>query len=147
MFAKNNDTVEVGLVTDKPIHRVNRNYYTVRSYFTFMDRIKRLAEKYWEKELYFQRDSYGHIMHYKVPGQGLQWHAEPNIATVSVSINLSPDSEYEGADFEIKGHDVELPEGAAVFYSSNLMHRVTPLISGHKKSFVVWLPTKEQRKK
>lgn len=145
MFAKNNDTLEVGLTTDKVLNKVDRNYYTVRSYFKFMDRAMRIAKKHWKKDLYYQKASYGHIMHYKKIGQGLEWHAEPNISTVSVSINLSPYSEYKGAEFEIKGHDVRLPEGAAVFYSSNLLHRVTPLESGHKKSFVLWMPTKEQR--
>jgi hypothetical protein len=147
VYANNNETMEVGLKSDKPMHRVDRNYYTVRSPFSFMDKVIKVVEEKWQEKFYFQHQSYGHIMHYKIPGQGLQWHAEPNIAKVSVSINLSPEHEYEGAEFEIKDHNIKLPLGSAIFYESNLQHRVTPLISGHKKSFVMWLPNEKIGKK
>ena len=146
MFASKNKTLEVGLKTggkDKMNH-VDRNYYTVRSHFTFMDKLKETAEKHWEQKLYYSKRSYAHLMHYKEEGQGLEWHAEPGISTVSVSINLSSSDEYEGADFEIKEHDFDLKQGDAVFYSSGLLHQVTPLSKGHKKSFVLWLKSKKQ---
>ena len=145
-YASNNDSSEVSLVTGKKTKKVDRNYYTLRSHYKFMDEIKQLSENEFGNELYYQKRVFGHIMHYHTPGQGLEWHAEPNIATVSVSINLSKDHEYEGAEFQIKDEQIHLPYKAAVFYASNRMHRVTPLKSGQKKSLVMWLQNKEQRK-
>jgi len=146
--ATNNDSLEVNLVVGKKNEKVDRNYYTLRSHYKFMDEVREVAIKNWEQEVYFQKNKvYGHIMHYHSPGQGLKWHAEPNIATVSVSINLSNDDDYEGADFQIKGSNFELPKGAAIFYDSSLVHRVTPLTTGQKKSLVMWLPNNKQRNK
>lgn len=146
-YASNNDSLEVNLVKDKKSHMVDRNYYTLRSHYKFMDEVKQISEKEYKKKLYFFKNSaFGHIMHYHTPGQGLEWHAEPNIATVSVSINLSKDHEYEGAEFQIKDEQIHLPYKAAVFYNSAAMHRVTPLKSGQKKSLVMWLQNEEQRK-
>lgn len=144
MFASKNKTLEVGLNKKGKMNHVDRSYYTVRSHFTFMDKLKETAEKHWEQKLYYNKKSYAHLMHYKEKGQGLEWHAEPGIATVSISINLSSSEEYEGADFEIRGHDFDLKQGDAVLYSSKLMHQVTPLSKGHKKSLVIWLQNKEQ---
>jgi predicted 2-oxoglutarate/Fe(II)-dependent dioxygenase YbiX len=145
-YASNNDSLEVSLVTGKKNEKVDRNYYTLRSHYKFMDEVKQLSEKEFAETLYFQKYTFGHIMHYHTPGQGLEWHAEPNIATVSVSVNLSKDHEYTGAEFQIKDEQIHLPYKAAVFYASNRMHRVTPLGSGQKKSLVMWLQNKEQRK-
>lgn len=146
-YASNNDSLEVNLVTGKKNEKVDRNYYTLRSHYKFMDEVREIAIKNWKQQVYFQNKVYGHIMHYHSPGQGLKWHAEPNIATVSVSINLSHEDDYEGADFQIKGSNFELPRGAAIFYDSNLMHRVTPLLKGQKKSLVMWLQNDKQRDK
>tara|TARA_B100001093_G_scaffold47758_1_gene40593 strand:- start:18125 stop:18631 length:507 start_codon:yes stop_codon:yes gene_type:complete len=141
-FASNNDSLEVALKVQEVPQKVDRNYYTLLSKYNFMDEVKYLAEKNFKKKLYFQKRNYGHIMHYHTPGQGLRWHAEPNISTVSVSINIS--EEYEGAELQFRQEDLQLPYKSAVFYDSNLAHRVSPLTSGEKMSIVMWLPNKEQ---
>ena len=143
--ASNNDSLEVNLVTGKKNEKVDRNYYTLRSHYKFMDEVKEISQKeFGGKKLYYQGKTYGHIMHYHTPGQGLQWHAEPNIATVSVSVNLSKDHEYEGAEFQIKDEQIHLPYKGAIFYASSRLHRVTPLKRGEKKSLVMWLQSEEQ---
>jgi len=145
LFAAPNNTKEVGLVrSDKLLHRVDRKYYTIRDKFGFMERVKDLAQERWNRKLFYSYNNYGHIMHYCKQGQGLEWHNEPTIATVSVSINLSSEDEYKGADFEIRGHKFKLNQGDAVFYDSKLLHRVAPLLEGHKKSFVMWLCNRKQ---
>ena len=145
LFATANDTKEVGLVKkDKPLHRVDRKYYTIRDRFEFMERVKDVTQEKWKQKLFYTRHYYGHIMHYCKQGQGLEWHNEPTIATVSMSINLSTEDEYKGAEFQIKRHKFELNQGDAVFYDSKLLHRVTPLLEGHKKSLVMWLCNREQ---
>ena len=146
-YASNNDSLEVNLVIGKKNKKVDRNYYTLRSHYKFMDEVREVAMKNWKQKIHFQKNHLGHIMHYHSPGQGLGWHAEPNIATVSMSINLSHDEDYKGAEFQIKGSDFVLPRGTAIFYDSDLIHRVTPLFSGQKKSLVMWLQNDKQRNK
>jgi len=141
-----NPTLEVGLKTKKKeMHLVNRTYWTVRSMTKHLRPLKTMAEKYWnlpEGKLKFTHapKNFAHIMCYDAPGQGLEWHAESTISTVSVSINLSNPWEYEGADFELrKAPNLELNRGDAIFYSGNMVHRVADLVSGRKLSFVMWL--------
>ena len=138
-YACNNDTLEVNLVTGEKNEKVNRNYYTLRSEYEFMREIKNLVEKNWKIKVNYQKNTYGHIMHYKTPGQGLKWHAEPRIATVSTSINISPSWDYKGAELQFKDENIEVPYKALVMYDSSIMHRVTDLKEGQKKSIVMWL--------
>lgn len=144
-YAVENDTIEVGLkVNNKDMIRVNRKYYTIYQKFHWMDEVLRIARKNFGDDLHFQKKWYAQIMHYCNPGQGLDWHAEGRISTVSVSINITPKEEYKGANFQVKGQDIETPYKGAIFYKSDTMHRVTPLVEGDKKSLVIWLPCKEQ---
>ena len=144
-YAVENDSIEVGLkVNNKDMVRVDRKYYTIYQRFHWMNEVLALARKNFQEDLYFQNRWFGQIMHYCEPGQGLEWHAEGRISTVSVSINITPDVEYEGAHFQIKDQEIEVPYMSAIFYNSSAMHRVTPLVKGDKKSLVMWLPCKEQ---
>ena len=126
------------------LEKVDRRYYSINSHFPLFSEVKRVAEENWKQKLKYS-SSYGQIMHYFGKSKGLEEHAEPNISTVSCSINLSMDHEYTGAKFEIKDADVKLPYRAAVFYDSSLLHSVSPLVSGEKLSMVVWLPGKDQK--
>jgi predicted 2-oxoglutarate/Fe(II)-dependent dioxygenase YbiX len=145
-YAINNDSLEVNLTTGKRSDKVNRNYYTLKSQYKFMDKVKQLACKNWKQNLYYQRGAYGHIMHYKDKGQGLQWHHEPHISTVSCGINISPSTEYKGANLEFRNSKLSVPYKALVMYDGYELHRVTNLDSGQKKSIVMWLQNKEQNK-
>jgi len=139
-----NNKSNVSLVTGDKANRVERKYYTLLNKYKFMEEVKHIAEKNFEEKLFYQPVTYGYIMHYDKPGVGLKWHSEPNISAVSVSINISKDEEYEGAELQFKNKKVRLAYNTAVFYRGDVLHRVTPLISGEKKSIVMWLPNKEK---
>ena len=62
---------------------------------------------------------------------------------LSVIIQLSDESEYEGGDFEID-KQYEQPQdmkqkGTVLVFPSFLQHRVTEVISGTRKSLVAWI--------
>jgi PKHD-type hydroxylase len=62
---------------------------------------------------------------------------------LSLSIVLSDPSEYEGGDLEFMWGSkeilkVEQPKGRMIAFPSWLMHRVTPVTSGVRRSIVVW---------
>ena len=62
---------------------------------------------------------------------------------VSVVIQLSDPSEYIGGDLQLKPGctDMVVPRGKGnvVVFPSFLLHRVVPLISGNRKSLVLWV--------
>tara|TARA_B100001989_G_scaffold157658_1_gene112876 strand:+ start:46 stop:600 length:555 start_codon:yes stop_codon:yes gene_type:complete len=84
---------------------------------------------------------------YKETGDHYNWHVDSDQVTdtllrkISVSVQLSDPSEYEGSDLEI--HNTKLysfpkNKGDVIMFPSWYLHRVTPLISGVRRSLVVW---------
>lgn len=77
------------------------------------------------------------------------WHQDigPGMASqrkVSITVQLSESDEYEGGDLEIwrGGNNVIAAErgaGVTVLFPSYLMHRVTKVSKGKRRSFVLWV--------
>jgi len=65
---------------------------------------------------------------------------EPPVRKISMTCLLSPENEFEGGDLELisEGKIAKLKQGHAVFFASFIRHRVTPVISGHRNSLVMW---------
>jgi PKHD-type hydroxylase len=61
---------------------------------------------------------------------------------LSFSLILSDSSEYEGGDFEILHGSfpdkLEQKRGRILAFPSYIVHRVTPIISGSRRSIVFW---------
>ena len=63
---------------------------------------------------------------------------------LSMSILLNDPSEFDGGDFQVAignpetPHSYTLEKGHAIFFPSFLLHRVTPITRGIRKSLVVW---------
>ena len=63
---------------------------------------------------------------------------------ISITVQLSDSDEYEGGDLQIwpggqNPYTAPRGKGNVVIFPSYLMHRVTPVTSGTRKSFVLWL--------
>jgi PKHD-type hydroxylase len=77
------------------------------------------------------------------------WHMDigpegMNHRKVSITIQLSSPDEYEGGELQLLAHDnnhkpMEKKKGAAVLFPSFLVHRVTPVTKGIRKSLVLWV--------
>ena len=76
------------------------------------------------------------------------WHqdigpGELSIRKVSVTIQLSDSNDYEGGDLELlRGATPEQTirgKGVAVLFPSYMLHRVTPITRGTRRSLVLWL--------
>jgi len=77
------------------------------------------------------------------------WHQDigPGMASqrkVSITVQLSESDEYEGGDLELwrGGNNVVTAErgaGVTVLFPSYLMHRVTKVTKGKRRSFVLWV--------
>jgi PKHD-type hydroxylase len=61
---------------------------------------------------------------------------------LSLSIQLSDGAGYQGCELEVRaGNQVDIApktRGAVVAFPSYVLHRVTPITSGVRKSLVVW---------
>jgi PKHD-type hydroxylase len=80
----------------------------------------------------------GHYGYHLDIGPGSASHRK-----ISISVQLSDPSEYEGGDFELlRGMSPErLPntQGAVLLFPSYLLHRVTPVTKGIRRSLVLWV--------
>ena len=81
-------------------------------------------------------------------GGHYDWHTDigsdfASIRKISVTVQLSDNNDYQGGDFEMlrgKNSDISTrKKGSAIFFPSYILHRVTPVTSGTRKSFVLWL--------
>ena len=130
-------------VTEK--NKVDRLYYSINSPFWLFDKIRKIAEKNWNEKITFRNDSYAHIMHYLKDSEGLRWHTDGNMGWVSASVNITPDHEYEGGEFQVENNPkFTCKYREMVMYGCDVRHRVTPLLGGEKMSLVLWLPKVEQ---
>ena len=61
---------------------------------------------------------------------------EPPVRKISMTLLLSPESEFEGGDLELmsEGKIGKLKQGQAIFFASFVRHRVKPVIRGNIKS-------------
>ena len=65
---------------------------------------------------------------------------EPPVRKISMTLLLSPESEFEGGDLELmtEGKDAKIKQGHAVFFASFIRHRVKPVTRGKRQSLVMW---------
>jgi PKHD-type hydroxylase len=85
---------------------------------------------------------------YEGNGGHYDWHLDIGPGTIShrkisIVIQLSDPDDYVGGDLEIMtGSDhTKIPRGKGnvIIFPSFLLHRVVPLISGNRKSLVLWV--------
>ena len=76
-----------------------------------------------------------------------RWHTDGGFdrqeqRLVSVSVELSDVGDYVGGVLEIVpdlvGRPRTLPRGGAMFFPSRALHRVTPVVTGVRRSLVAW---------
>jgi PKHD-type hydroxylase len=75
------------------------------------------------------------------------WHVDWNSATsqrkLSVVVQLSDPTEYEGGDLQVltskNPTDVEKAKARAAVFPSFILHRVTPVTKGVRRTLVAWI--------
>jgi PKHD-type hydroxylase len=87
---------------------------------------------------------------YNTKGSHYDWHVDtqfnsinPLVRKLSLSLFLSDRNEYSGGNFEYNaggtiGKIHEQEKGTLIVFPSFLLHRVTPVIEGVRKSLVMW---------
>lgn len=81
---------------------------------------------------------------------GYEWHMDigstdnMNLRKISITVQLSDSDEYEGGDLQLwmggtQPYTAPRGKGNVIVFPSFMLHRVTPVTKGTRKSFVIWL--------
>ena len=71
-----------------------------------------------------------------------QTNSEHPQRKISITLQLSESSEYEGGDFQIRSSKLNTcpkKKGLVIAFPSHSLHQVTPVTKGIRRSLVVWL--------
>lgn len=114
------------------------------------DKIKNFvveANQIWKFDLNSVIDSIQYTEYYDDGGH-YGWHmdigpAPINHRKVSITIQLSDPDDYEGGELELWTgagiQNVEKHKGCAILFPSYMLHRITPVTKGIRKSLVLWV--------
>lgn len=138
-----------GHVTETRISDVSWIDQKEESYWLY-EKISQLVDEanksMWEFDIYGYHDSLQYTTYYGGGGH-YDWHTDvgPMMANrkVSVVLQLTKPDEYEGGDLQLNGGSgiIEAPKdfNTMIIFPSFMLHRVTPVITGTRKSLVTWL--------
>jgi PKHD-type hydroxylase len=100
----------------------------------------------WEYDITFheclQYAEYGPEQHYKWHTDTFALSGAPTDRKVTAVCLMSDVTEFEGGQFQMRlynEYDAPLEKGTIIAFPSILEHRVTPVISGLRKSATIWL--------
>jgi PKHD-type hydroxylase len=102
----------------------------------------------WKFDINHFKDSIQYTEYHSDNNGHYSWHMDLapyplNTRKISITVQLSDPSEYEGGDLQIKHGDGELTlpkeKGTVLLFPSYLLHRVTPVTKGVRKSLVLWV--------
>lgn len=118
-------------------------------YEKLMDMATQANDTLWHFDLISAPELIQYTEYYDNADGHYDWHQDigpgnPSLRKVSITVQLSDADEYEGGDLEMwqGGTTVQVaPRGAGVtfIFPSYMMHRVTKVTKGTRRSFVLWV--------
>jgi len=130
------------------IRWIPRNADTQWLYDKLLNLADRANEDLWKFDMYDSKELIQYTEYYEDGGH-YDYHLDLGTGDllsqrkISLTVQLSEADEYEGGNFEIlRGTSPEvLPrkKGAVLLFPSYILHRVTPVKSGTRKSLVLWM--------
>lgn len=120
-------------------------------YDKLMNMIMEANNNLWHFNIHGLLDSIQYTEYHASENGHYGWHQDigPGMLStrkISVTVQLSDPSEYDGGDLEyFIGGDPENPikvernKGLVFIFPSFMMHRVTPVTRGVRRSFVLWI--------
>jgi PKHD-type hydroxylase len=128
----------------KWIHPDEKSFWVYEKITQF---VKEANNTLWKFNIHSIIDSIQYTVYHEGGGH-YDWHVDigPNSINhrkISLTIQLSDPDEYEGGDLQIwTGGDfktIERKQGCVIIFPSFLMHRITPITKGIRKSLVLWV--------
>lgn len=120
-------------------------------YDKLLNMIVEANNKLWNFNLFGLVDAIQYTEYHATNNGHYGWHQDigPNMLStrkISVTVQLSHPSEYDGGDLEYflggnpeKAYKVPKNKGLVFIFPSFMMHRVTPVTRGVRRSFVLWV--------
>jgi len=148
-----NKQEEVERVRVSQTHFHHRDNDTAWIFDRFNDIIVRLNEQFYG----FNLNGYDAFQYTEYDSNKLgryDWHMDTQLGhnpladtrKLSVVLNLTkPDEDYKGGQFQINlgmeedAETVNIPRGRIIVFPSFVIHRVTPVIEGIRRSLVIWV--------
>lgn len=116
--------------------------------------VLRINAEFYRYDLYGLNEAFQYTIYEGSEGGHYGWHVdmgEKNYEPrkISLSLQLSEPSDYEGGDLVLEAGDgpyrAEKARGTLIAFPSYVLHRVVPVSSGVRKSLVVWVAGPEFR--
>lgn len=132
---------------------IERNPDTAWLYHRVEEIVLRLNEQFFRYELYALSESFQYTVYDGAKGGHFDWHKDHGNAQeaprkISLSLQLSDEDAYRGCDLEIHGdwrQAAPRKRGTLIAFPSFMLHRVTPIEAGIRKSLVIWAAGPEFR--
>lgn len=123
-------------------------------YDRLMNYIEIANKEMWNFDLTVLNDSIQYTVYNGSEKGFYDWHLdigpdELALRKLSLVVQLSNASDYEGGELQLqRGKYLDLPtktRGSVILFPSYLLHRVTPVTSGERRSLVLWAGGKSLR--
>ena len=105
-----------------------------------------MNSRLYKYDLYGLKESFQYSVYESAEGGHYHWHVDTSQTVerkLSLTLQLSEPWSYEGGDLILQAGEgtftANRTRGALVFFPSYMLHRVTPVTSGIRKSLVVWV--------
>lgn len=133
---------------------MERNPETAWLYARLEEAVLHLNAEFYKFDLFGLAESFQYTVYDGVEGSHYNWHVdlggedvEPR--KISLSLQLTDPSRYEGCNLVLEAGDgaylAEKARGTLIAFPSYVLHRVTPIESGIRKSLVIWVAGPEFR--
>ena len=141
-FGEDEDSIRKSDV--KWLHHDDKTYWL----YNRLANVAMIANKEtWQFDIPSILDSIQYTQYYDDGGH-YDWHMDNgpypmNTRKISITVQLSDPNDYEGGVLELNVGNtiVQMPKekGCAVLFPSYMLHRVTPVTKGIRKSLVLWV--------
>ena len=145
----NSDASAIKEIRSSSVKWIPKNEEWMWLYEKLMDMANTANNELWNFNLISAPEFIQYTEYYDVEGGHYNWHQDIGDGAgshrkVSITVQLSESDEYEGGDLELwKGGNnvVKAERGAGVvfIFPSYMMHRVTKVTKGTRRSFVLWV--------
>jgi PKHD-type hydroxylase len=133
---------------------MERNPETAWLYARLEEMVLRLNAQFYKFDLFGLNESFQYTVYDGMEGGHYNWHVDLGVEKfeprkISLSLQLTDPSRYEGCDLVLEAGDgpyrAEKARGTLIAFPSYVLHRVTPIESGVRKSLVIWVSGPEFR--
>jgi PKHD-type hydroxylase len=133
---------------------MERNEATAWLHTRLEEIVLRLNTEFYKYDLFGLVEAFQYTVYDGSEGGHYNWHVDlgaktPDPRKISLSLQLTDPSHYEGCRLVLEAGDgpyiAESARGTNIAFPSYVLHRVTPIESGTRKSLVIWVSGPEFR--